>query len=88
MVRHTVSSYFTLLRDLNLDLSFLNSNVDGLEQSMKVVPAYQDEYLYILMQKIVPGECKQRLLFSPEPRQATSESPVDLGRVADTESAV
>ena len=47
MVRHTVSGYFTLLQDLNLDLSFLNSNVEGLEQNMKVLPACSNEYAYV-----------------------------------------
>ena len=33
--------------------SFFHSNVDGLQQRMKVFPAYHDEYLYVPMQKIV-----------------------------------
>ena len=48
MVRHTVSGHFTLLRDLNLGFSFSNSNVEGLEQNMKVFQAYHDEYLYVV----------------------------------------
>ena len=51
MVRHTVSGYFTLLRDLTLDFSFLNSNVEGLEENMKELPAYRNKYLYVPMRK-------------------------------------
>ena len=49
MVRHTVSGYFTQLQELNLDFSFLNTNIEALEQIMKVFPTFHDEYLYALM---------------------------------------